>query len=52
MLENQRKEKNEERLKEVAKKIAEIRLRQSERTKKMEEEKLKLTELKKEKKLY
>lgn len=52
MLERQRKEENEERLKEVAKKIEEIRQRNAERTLKMEEEKKKIAELRAHKKLY
>ena len=46
-MEKQKKEKNEERVKEVAKKIAQIRAREYERTKKAEEENKRILDLKK-----
>lgn len=52
LVERQQKEKNEERLRETAKKIEEIKRRQEERTKKIEEENRKIVELKHEKKLH
>jgi hypothetical protein len=52
LLERQKREKNEERKKEVARNLEEIRLRQEERKHKLEEESRRIQEIKNEKKLY